>query len=101
MSAQFFMLVNKGMVQRYIGTDTEGRPAKVWPIAETHADATRLAKWLKAPHVRPALIGSVKGETLEGHIALALNEECVAVYCVAGWNEDGSPKWKWLPMPSE
>lgn len=100
MNKQFYMLVRKGMVQRLLGKNHDGQPAKVWPIAESHTDAWLLAKWFKAQSkstgdVRPAAIGSVNGETLEGHIKMAMDEGCVACYCVSGWNTDGSPIWKW------
>ena len=75
----------------------------MWPVAESHADAQRLAKWMiengGAPQdVRPALIGSVEGETLEGHIALAMEDGCAMISCVCGWTDDVSPTWKHMEL---
>ena len=87
----FFIIVTKGRVQRYSGIG-----GTIWPMAETHEDAARLCKWFGRPGIRPARIGSVPGETLEGHIHLAIMDGCVAAGCVAGWHSDGSPRWKWI-----
>lgn len=104
-SDEFYMLVRQGKVQRMPASTADDANAQVWPIARTHADALRLAKWFHKTNpsahnskVRPALIGSIKGETLEGHITLALKEGCIGTACVAGWLRDGSPEWGWLPF---
>ncbi len=73
-----------------------GKSEIIFPMAESHEDAVKLAAWVKTPGVSPALIGSVQGETLEGHVELAVNEGSVGVSCVAGWNTDGSSQWKYL-----
>jgi hypothetical protein len=91
----YFMIVSRGRVQRL---DASKRGPVFWPIAETHADARRLCEWFGKPGIRPARIGSVPGETLEGHISLAIEDGCAAVGCVAGWAPDGSPTWKWLAL---
>jgi hypothetical protein len=92
---EFFMLVRKGRVQRY---SVGAAGPSIWPIAETFGDAKRLCEWFGGPSVRAARIGSVSGESLEGHLKLAIEDGCVAVYCVAGWHEDGSPQWKYIPI---
>lgn len=97
MKSQYYMLVRKGMVQR-IPVKWLGDDVLAWPVVETHSDAIRFAARTGIPGVRPALIGSVNGETLEGHIGLALEEGCRLVICIAGWNSDGSPKWKYIPF---
>jgi len=97
MNQNFYMLVRRGKVQR-IKVTKDGKPTLVWPVAETHADAKRLAIWCGKPGVRVAQIGSVERETLEGHLRLAISEGCVAVCCVRDWAPDGSPLWKWLPL---
>jgi hypothetical protein len=89
-----YMLVRQGFVQRLIVT-RDGQEVLVWPVTQTLADAKRLCEQLQRPGVRPAEIGSAPGETLEGHIAMALEEGCVAACCVMGWQEDGSPEWGW------
>ncbi len=90
---EFFMLVRKGLVQRR-EVKILGREMLMWPVAETHADMKRLAEHWGCTDARPARIGSLQGETLEGHIALALEDGCEAICCVNGWNADGSPRWK-------
>lgn len=95
------MLVRRGLTQRHEAT-FNGRRVKVWPVARTHADALRLLRWLRKvkrqslSQISVAKIGSVEGETLEGHIELAIKEGCEGICCVLGWNKDGSPKWGWL-----
>lgn len=96
----FHILVREGFVQRIMG-EVNGEPAKIWPIAESHADANRLARWLKNPGVVAAQIGSVEGETLEGHVKIALEDGCEVIACVSGWNADGSPQWKYIPMSEQ
>ena len=97
----FYMLVRKGLVQRHTATTPNGR-SLIWPVAESHEDAAKLALFFSKGRdtgVRAARIGEVQGETLEGHLAMAMEEGCVAVACVAGWEPDGRPKGKWLPIP--
>ena len=92
----FWMLVRKGLVQRIMLEG--GRRAS--PIAESWEDAQLLARYLglgkRGP--APAKIGSGDGETLEGHIALAIQDGCEVIICVDGWLADGSPTWKSLPL---
>jgi hypothetical protein len=94
---QFFMIVRQGHVQRY-DTEWRGERVRVWPIAENHVDAMRLCKLLEKIHgkrgLRPALIGSMEGETLEGHIRGAIEDGCIGMFCVDGWNADGHPTFK-------
>src|SRR4051812_35694777 len=89
-----YMFVRNGLVQRL--TTQRG---KRWPVAQTHTDAMRLAKWFKPAGVRPALVGSVPSETLAGHITMALHEGCIGACCVMGWLEDGSPTWGYQDWP--
>jgi hypothetical protein len=84
-----FMLVRLGMVQRMM-CEVDGRQVKAWPVFKTLKDAKRFAKYAKTDAV-PARIGSAYGETLEGHIALALQEGIELAVCPTGWNKDGSP----------
>jgi hypothetical protein len=91
----WYMLVRKGFVQRLM-FEKDGIPAKAWPIADNLQDAKRLCKLFNNPKIRPALIGSVEGETVAGHIRLAIEEGCFAVGRVKGWAEDGEPIWDWL-----
>jgi hypothetical protein len=93
---KYFMLVRQGLVQRCTQT-IDGQQKKLWPLVQSIDDGKRLAAFLKAgPDVRVAEIGSVEGETLDGHIELAMNEGCYAAVCVLGWNADGSPKQGWI-----
>lgn len=95
----FYMLVRAGRVQRQDVT-FEGVPTKVWPVAESYDDAKRLAEFLKvwSEGVRPAMVGSIENETLQGHIGMAMDEGCEFIACVAGWSEAGEPIWKTLPI---
>ncbi len=72
-------------------------------VAETFEDALRLGKWLTRKNhkrgVRPARIGSVQGETLDGHISCAIGEGCSLIACIAGWEGD-EPVWKYIDMES-
>jgi hypothetical protein len=97
--SEFWMLVRRGKTVR-IGATKHGKPTKIWPVAETEADARKLAKHV-GEGTRAALIGSAPGETLQNHIALAMEDGCAAIACVAGWKADGSPKWKWLPIDED
>lgn len=88
-----WMLVRKGHPQRM-----KQRGGLVWPVARTQADAVKLAAFFVAkmqadPSIRPARVGSMQGETLEGHIRLAIEEGCRSIVVVQGWNIDGSPKF--------
>ncbi len=97
----YFILVNRGLVQR-LQCSVNGRDAKCWPVARTHEDATTLARYF-VKHadadvtIRPALIGSVPGETLMGHISMALDEGCEYVLCPLAW-DDGKPMWGHIPL---
>jgi len=92
----YWMLVHRGLMQYWV-VERNGKPDKVWPMAKTREDAARLGEFLKAgPDVRPALIGSVKGETMEGLVELALGAGCSAACCVDGWSADGSPVLGWI-----
>jgi len=88
---EFYMLVRKGMVQRV----NQPGIGKVWPVTETLEDAKRLARFFKRKGLRPALIGSVPGETLEGHIQMAYEEGCIAI-AMFDWDPDGSPRLRTL-----
>ncbi len=92
------MLVRKGLVQRFY-VQMDGQQVKAWPVAQTLEDAQKLMKYLNVRKgVRAAEIGSVQGETLEGHINLAMNEGCKIVCCVLGWTSDGAPEWGYMPI---
>lgn len=93
----YYMLVRKGLVQRMY-VEFRGERVKAWPVVESVRDGKRLAKFMNRKDVRPARIGSVEGEDLAGHIEMAINEDCRLTCCVSGWNEDGSPEWKFIPF---
>lgn len=93
----YYMLVKRGLVQ-CIKVTMYGRSAVVWPLTKTHKDAQRLCEYLRNSEARPARIGSRPGETMERHIATAIEQGCVAAWCVLGWENDGSPKWGWIPF---
>jgi hypothetical protein len=97
---QFYMFVRRGLVQR-MPVIINGESALVWPVARTHQDALKLSRNFNVPGLRPALIGSIKGETLEGHLNLALYEGCVGMAVVDGWDRNDSPIWGYLPFDQE
>ncbi|MCA9070870.1 MAG: hypothetical protein KDA84_18200, partial [Planctomycetaceae bacterium] len=86
----YYMLVRQGRVQR-IEAMGDGKPMLAWPVAKTHGDAKRLCNHLGIPGISPAKIGSLDGETLEGHVAMAMEERCSAACCICGWKDDGEP----------
>jgi hypothetical protein len=90
-----WILTNRGFVQRCSYSQNDGTTGKAWPTAATHADAVRLCHYLDVWKygVRPALIGSVEGESLDRHIEMAIEEGCRYACRPMGWNEDGSPQW--------
>jgi len=100
---EVWMLVRRGVVQRYAGARFPCRTVNgitiieqdttCWPVAKSHDDALRLAKWTGREGVRPAKIGSVPGETLEGHVRLALQEGISLMVIVSGWTKAGAPIW--------
>ena len=93
---RFFFLARQGFVQRYaVDVFGDGIKRKVWPIAHAHEDANRLVDYLglRDRGIRPAEIGTVSGETFEGHLRLASDEECEFICAIAGWNEEGTPLW--------
>ncbi len=94
-----YILVKRGFVQRVI-VSFNGKPCKAWPLASSFDDAKRLTKWfgIWKDGVRPTKIGSISGETVEGHIVLALHEGCKVMIKVVGWNQDGSPEWGHIPL---
>lgn len=98
----YFILVNRGHVQRFM-CSVNGQDAKCWPVARTHEDAARLVRYFAGKHVdpaaaiRPAIIGSAPGETLTGHIYMALDEGCEYVLCPMAW-DDGKPVWGHIPL---
>jgi len=94
MTKEIYMMVRKGYVQRLSKINIKGIDMRAWPVAENHADAKRLARRLGGHDVVPARIGSIPGETLEGHILPALEDGCRAIVCVDGWDASGNPKWK-------
>ena len=99
-AAPFWIMVRKGSVQRLPITH-HGRPALAWPVADDDVKARRLARWLSDRNgktIRAARIGSVQGETFAGHCALAVQERCVALCCVADFAADGSPVWRSIPI---
>lgn len=78
---EYYMLVSGGLPA--YTTDAEGE--KFWPLAETDADAQRLATWMGLPgDAQPVKIG---GESLDRHIALAIAAGCENIACVFGWAE--------------
>ncbi len=87
----YYMLVRRGKVQRAQHIHVGDKIGRVWPVARTAEDALRLIRHWKLKDTMPAMIGSLEGETLEGHIRLALEDRCLAAVCVMGWNDDGSP----------
>jgi hypothetical protein len=97
-----YFLARKGYVQRMMADPLgDGVLRKCWPVAKTHEDAQRLIDFLKVRDtgVRPAEFGTVPGETLEGHIQLALQEGCEFIVSPAGWGEDGQPiQWGRIDM---
>ncbi|MEX2217054.1 MAG: hypothetical protein WD768_23280 [Phycisphaeraceae bacterium] len=89
-----YMLVRRGLVQRTFAS-VGGFQKKIWPVAESMPNARKLAAFLKCDSdVVPARIGSMPDETMQGHVRLAIKEQCQLIVCVAGWEADGSPKWK-------
>ncbi len=99
-----FMLVRKGLVQR-VANDIrgDGNREKCWPVAGTMEDAQRLVDFYKAAPqgVRAAEIGTAEkvhgdgtasAETLQGHILLAIAEECAYMTICVGWEGD-RPLW--------
>lgn len=93
-----WMLVRNGLVQR-LDADRYGEKVKVWPVFDTQEDAMRFIKWKGTAigkDVRPALIGSVSGETFEGHIRQAIAEGCVAAVSPRSWTEAGDPVFGYL-----
>jgi hypothetical protein len=105
-AGEYYRLVRGGHVQRLRGRRPDtGEPAIAWPVAETHADATRLIEWVARHYglsdaergeLEVSRIGSVEGETIQGHIASAVKEGCIGACCVRDWQPDGSPVWKWM-----
>lgn len=81
-----YMLVRKGLVQRVM---LEG-DVKAWPVFHTAEDAQRFAKYARRKGASPAKIGSVQGETLVGHVALAIEDGCKKAVMVMGWKK-GEP----------
>lgn len=99
-AAPKFFLARQGYVQRVMADPIgDGVMRKCWPVANTHDDAMQLVDFFKMRDkgVRPAEFGSVQGETLDGHIQLALNEGCEFVICPVGW-VNGSPQWGHIDM---
>lgn len=86
---QFFMMVKNGFVQRM---EIEGELS--WITALSLEDINRFIKHIDAwdDGIRGSLIGSVPGETLDGHIELALKEGCTKFLNVY-W-EDGKPLFR-------
>lgn len=98
MDATHWMLVRQGKVQRMMATKG-GKPIKVWPIFETQADAMRMTMKMKnidGGAVRPAMIGSIDGETLDGHIKMAIKEGCAAACCPQSFDDNDDPVWGWI-----
>jgi hypothetical protein len=103
-SGNDWILVRQGFVQR-VTTDLlgDGVMRKCWPIASTWEDANKLVDFFKVREqgVRPAQIGSAEHEgvreTLEGHIAMALQEGCEFLIKPVAW-VDGMPKWGHIDM---
>lgn len=93
MEPTYFCLVTNGIVQYWAKANGD----KYFPVAKTRADAARLARWWKSD-ASPAQIGSVSGETLEGHITAAVDAGCVAFCCPQRWNSDGSPVWGFIKI---
>ncbi len=95
-----FFLARQGFVQRVMADPVgDGVMRKCWPVANTHDDAMRLVDFFKcrADGVRPAEFGSVQGETLEGHVEMALKEGCEFVICPVRWVDD-VPQWGHIDM---
>jgi hypothetical protein len=95
MGKSFYILVKSGVVQNTMVSGPAGHPVKAFMVAESIDDANKLVDYLgvRSQGVRPALIGSVDGETLEGHLALAIEDGCELIICPQGWNDDKSPIW--------
>jgi hypothetical protein len=87
--ADLYMLMRQGKVQ-FVPATQNGKTLIIWPMASTHEDAKRFARWHQMD-ASPALIGSAPCETLEIQIEAALEAGCDAAACVRGWNMDGSP----------
>jgi len=97
MSDQLYMLVRRGNVQ-FMPVEICGGSALAWPVARSHRDALKLSKKFGVQDVRPALIGSIKGETIEGHLFLALDQGCAGMAIVNGWDRNDSPIWGYIPF---
>lgn len=97
-----YFLVRQGSVQRVMADPLgDGVMRKCWPVAHSHEDAQRLIDFFKVRDkgVRPAEFGTVPGETMEGHITIALQEGCEFIITPAGWSEDGQPlQWGRIDM---
>lgn len=93
---ELWILVQRGRVQRTIA-EYQGIGRRVWPVAGSYADARRLIEWLAAwrEGVRPSRIGEVQGDSLEAQIGSAISDGCIGSCLVDGWNDDGSPRWRW------
>ena len=90
---KFWIFVRKGFTQRLSAS-----PGMMWPVAESHEKATQLLQhygWDKQG-IRVARIGSVEGETLQGHIRIAMEDGCLGVCCFDGLDNQGQPTWKYL-----
>lgn len=89
-----FQLVEGGRIL-YLGATIDGESVKVWPVAESHADAARLARWFEVPRASVARIGSVEGESFEALARGAKEYGCVAWGLVVGWDDDGKPRMEY------
>jgi hypothetical protein len=97
-----YFLARKGYIQRFMADPLgDGVMRKCWPVAKTHEDAQRLIDFLKVREdgTRPAEFGTVPGETIEGHIEVAVEEGCEFIVMPNGWTEDGQPiQWGKIDM---
>ncbi len=89
-----FQLVERGRIL-YLGATIGGESVKVWPVAATHADAARLARWFEVPGASVARIGSAEGESFEAIAEASKGFGCVAWGLVVGWDDDGKPRMEY------
>lgn len=92
--SECWILIKKGKTQRLAGVELNGEQTRTLQIASSREDAKKLAAWHGDPDITTALIGSIEGETLEGHIKIAMEDGCEVLAHVIGWNPDGSPEYR-------
>lgn len=92
-----FMLVKRGCCQR-MQVSVRGRPVKAWPVFDSLKAAQRFIEYYGFEGVTVAEIGSVQGETLAGHVRMAVEDGCEIAINPRMWTEDGRPLFGYRPL---